>query len=190
MPEMHQVEEKMRTLKLSGMVETLDMRLGQAQKEGLGFTQFLEMLLEDEVQHRVNRRLNSRIIRAHFEEEKSLEGFDFNFNPKLPVQYIRDLATCQFIERQESVILCGPVGVGKTFLAQALGLQACRAGYEVLFNKTSHLLADLGGGRADESWEKRLQHYLKPRLLILDLCGVISNVKWAVLGMLAGQTVV
>ncbi len=70
MTEMHQVEEKMRMLKLSGMVETLDMRLGQSQKEGLGFTQFLEMLLEDEVQHRANRRLSSRIIRAHFEEEK------------------------------------------------------------------------------------------------------------------------
>ena len=83
MPEMHQVEEKMRTLKLSGMVETLDMRLGQAQKEGLGFTQFLEMLLEDEVQHRANKRLATRLIRARFEEEKNLEGFDFNFNPKL-----------------------------------------------------------------------------------------------------------
>ena len=168
MTEMHQVEEKMRMLKLRGMVETLDMRLGQAQKEGLGFTQFLEMLLEDEVQHRANGKLASRIIRAHFEEEKSLEGFDFNFNPKLPIQYIRDLATCQFIERKESVILCGPVGVGKTHLAEALGHQACRAGYEVLFSKTSRLLADLGGGRADESWERRLQHYLKPNLLILD----------------------
>jgi DNA replication protein DnaC len=93
MAELHQLENNMRTLKLSGMVETLDMRLGQAQKEGLGFTQFLEMLLEDEIQHRTNKKLTSRIIRAHFEEEKSLEGFDFNFNPKLPVQYIRDLAT-------------------------------------------------------------------------------------------------
>jgi DNA replication protein DnaC len=168
MAELHQLENNMRTLKLSGMVETLDMRLGQAQKEGLGFTQFLEMLLEDEIQHRTNKKLTSRIIRAHFEEEKSLEGFDFNFNPKLPVQYIRDLATCQFIERKESLILCGPVGVGKTHLAQALGHQACRAGYDVLFSKASRLLADLGGGRADDTWEKRLQHYLKPNLLIVD----------------------
>jgi len=66
------------------MVETLDMRLDQAQKDGVNFTQFLEVLLEDEVQHRTNKRLSTRIIRAHFEEEKSLEGFDFNFNPKLP----------------------------------------------------------------------------------------------------------
>jgi len=168
MTDIHQLENKMRMIKLSGMVETLDMRLSQAQKEGMAFTQFLEILLEDEVQHRANRKLASRIIRAHFEEDKSLEGFDFNFNPKLPTQYIRELATCQFIERKESVILCGPVGVGKTHLSQALGHQACRAGYNVLFIKASRLLADLGGGRADDSWEKRLQYYLKPNLLILD----------------------
>lgn len=168
MSDIHQLETKMRMIKLSGMVETLDMRLAQAQKEGLAFTQFLEILLEDEVQHRANRKLASRIIRAHFEEDKSLEGFDFNFNPKLPTQYIRELATCQFIERKESIILCGPVGVGKTHLAQALGHQACRSGYNVLFMKTNRLLADLGGGRADETWEKRIQHYLKPNLLIVD----------------------
>jgi DNA replication protein DnaC len=150
------------------MVDTLDVRLNQAQKDGIGFREFLELLLEDEVQHRANKRLATRIIRAHFEEEKSLEGFDFSFNPKLPAQYIRNLATCQFIERKESVILCGPVGVGKTHLAQALGHQACRAGYNVLFVKSSRLFSDLGGGRADDTWEKRLQHYLKPNLLILD----------------------
>jgi len=168
MADMHQLENKMRILKLNGMVDTLDMRLNQAQKDGVGFREFLELLLEDEVQHRANKRLATRIMRAHFEEEKSLEGFDFNFNPKLPVQYIHNLATCQFIERKESVILCGPVGVGKTHLAEALGHQACRAGYNVLFVKSSRLLSDLGGGRADDTWEKRLQYYLKPNLLILD----------------------
>jgi len=168
MADIHQLENKMRMLKLSGMVDTLDVRLNQAQKDGIGFREFLELLLEDEVQHRANKRLATRIIRAHFEEEKSLEGFDFNFNPKLPTQYIRNLATCQFIERKESVILCGPVGVGKTHLAEALGHQACRAGYNVLFVKSSRLLSDLGGGRADDTWEKRLAHYLKPNLLILD----------------------
>lgn len=168
MADLHQLENKMRMIKLSGMAETLNMRLDQAQKEGLAFSQFLEMLLEDEAQHRANKRLATRLSRARFEEEKNLEGFDFNFNPKLPATYIRELATCQFIERKESVILCGPVGVGKTHLSQALGHQACRAGYNVLFIKASRLLSDLGGGRADDSWEKRIQYYLKPNLLILD----------------------
>ena len=168
MADIHQLENKMRMLKLNGMVDTLDVRLNQAQKDGIGQREFLELLLEDEVQHRANKRLATRIMRAHFEEEKSLEGFDFNFNPKLPAQYIRNLATCQFIERNESVILCGPVGVGKTHLAEALGHQACRTGYNVLFTKSSRLLSDLGGGRADDTWEKRLTRYLKPNLLILD----------------------
>ncbi|HUU65313.1 MAG TPA: IS21-like element helper ATPase IstB [Dehalococcoidales bacterium] len=168
MADIHQLEDKMRMLKLSGMLGTLDMRLSQAQKDGIGLREFLELLLEDEVQHRANRRLSTRVMRARFEEEKSLEGFDFNFNPKLPARYIRDLATCQFIELKESVILCGPVGVGKTHLAQALGHQACRTGYNVLFIKASRLLSDLGGGRADDTWEKRIARYLKPNLLILD----------------------
>ena len=78
MAELHHLENKMRMIKLGGMVETLNMRLDQAQKEGLAFSQFLEMLLEDEVQHRANKRLATRLSRARFEEEKNLEGFDFN----------------------------------------------------------------------------------------------------------------
>ena len=168
MADIHQLENKMRSLKLNGMLDTLDLRLSQTQKDGLGFIQFLELLLEDEVQLRANKKLASRITKAHFEEEKSLEAFDFNFNPKMPVQYVRDLATCQFIKRKESIIFCGPVGVGKTHLAEALGHQACRVGYSVLFTKASKLLSDLGGGRADDTWEKRLRRYLKPDLLIID----------------------
>ena len=168
MADIHQLENKMRSLKLSGMLDTLDLRLSQAQKDSIGFVQFLEILLEDEVQHRANKRLASRISKAHFEEDKSLEAFDFSFNTRIPTRYIHDLATCRFIERKESIIFCGPVGVGKTHLAQALGHQACRQGYSVLFTKANRLLSDLGGGRADDTWEKRLRRYLKADLLIID----------------------
>lgn len=168
MADIHQLENKMRLLRLNGMLDTLELRLSQAQKDNLGFIQFLELLLEDETQHRANKKLASRIHKACFEEEKSLEGFDFTFNPKMPSQHIHDLATCRFIERKESIIFCGPVGVGKTHLAEALGHQACRVGYSVLFTKASRLLSDLGGGRADDTWEKRLCRYMKPDLLIID----------------------
>jgi len=168
MANIHQLENKMRSLRLNGMLDTLELRLSQAQKDNLGFMQFLEMLLEDEAQHRANKKLASQIHKARFEEEKSLESFDFTFNPKMPSQHIHDLATCRFIERKESIIFCGPVGVGKTHLAQALGHQACRQGYSVLFTKANRLLSDLGGGRADDTWEKRLRRYLKPDLLIID----------------------
>ena len=168
MNDIHQLENKMRSLRLNGMLDTLNLRLSQAQKDNIGFIQFLEFLLEDEVQYRANKRLAIRVTKAHFEEEKSLEQFDFNFNPRIPTQYIRDLATCRFIERKESIIFCGPVGVGKTHLAQALGHQACRLGHTALFIKANRLLSDLGGGRADGTWEKRLHSYLKPNLLIID----------------------
>ena len=168
MADNHQLENKMRALRLNGMLDTLELRLNQAQKDSLGFIQFLELLLEDETQHRANKRLAGRLSKAHFEEEKSMEAFDFNFNPKIHTQYIHDLATCRFIERKESVIFCGPVGVGKTHLAQAVGHYACRLGYTVLFNKANRLLSDLGGGRADDTWEKRIRRYLKPDLLIID----------------------
>jgi DNA replication protein DnaC len=168
MTKVHHLESKLKALKLGGMLDTLELRLDQARKDRLGYVEFLELLLEDEVQRRANRSLAARIAKARFEEAKTLEEFNFSFNPKIPAQQIRDLATCRFVERKESVLICGPVGVGKSHIAQALGHQACRLGYKVFFTKTLRLLADLGGGRADGSWEVRLRRYLQLDLLILD----------------------
>lgn len=168
MTEFHQLQSKLKALKLGGMLETLEGRLAQAQKEHLGFLDFLELLLEDEIQRRAHKRLITRIARARFDEVKTLEEYDFSFNPGTPTPQIRDLATCRFIQEHASILICGPVGVGKTHLAQALGHEACRRGYAVLFTKTVRLLRDLGGGRADGTWEQRFRRYLKPDLLILD----------------------
>jgi DNA replication protein DnaC len=164
----HHLIEKLKGLKLSGMLQSLDMRLSQAQQEHLGYVEFLEILMEDELQRRANKRLTKRVARARFEEIKTLEGFDFGSNPKLPARQIRDLASCEFIERKQWVLFIGPVGVGKTHLLQAIGHQACRLGHSVLYLKTSRLLADLGGGHADGTWESRFRRYLKPDLLLLD----------------------
>lgn len=168
----HQLQHKLKALKLGGMLETLDVRLQQAQSGPLGYLDFLALLLEDEINRRSQKTLALRRGRARFEEPKTLAEFDFRYNPKVPAQTIFDLATCGFIERQESVILYGPVGVGKSHVAQALGHAACERGYDVLYVKVSRLLADLGGGHADGTWEARLRRYLQPDLLIVDDFGL------------------
>ena len=168
MGDTHHLVNKLKALKLGGMQDTLELRLRQAEQEHIGYIEFLEFLLEDEVQRRTNKKLATRVTQAHFEEVKTLESFDFAFNSKIPSQQIRDLATGQFLERNEWALFIGPVGVGKSHLIQALGHQACRLGYQVLYSKTSRLLSDLGGGHADGTWETRLRRYLKPDLLILD----------------------
>ncbi len=163
----HQVK-KLKNLKLGGMLETLEIRLKQCQDEHLGYLEFLEFLLEDELQRRANKKLETRVSQAHFEEIKTLETFNFEFNTKIPSRQIMDLATCQFVERKEWVLLIGPVGVGKSHIIQALGHQACRLGYRVLFTRASKMLTDLGGGHADDTWENRLRRYIKPDLLLID----------------------
>ena len=167
-----QLQPQLKRLKLGGMLQTLELRLDQAHQDKLGHLEFLELMLEDEIQRRANKALARRIGRARFEEERTLADFDFAFNPKIPSAQIRDLATCGFIERKESVLLVGPVGVGKTHLAQAIGHAACRQGRSVLFDKTARVLADLGAGHLDATWERRLRRYLAPDLVIQDDFGL------------------
>jgi DNA replication protein DnaC len=167
-----ELQGKLKALRLGGMLHTLEVRRGQAESQRLGHVEFLALLLDDEIDRRQSKMLAQRLHRARFEEEKTLEEFDFTFNPQIPAEQLRNLATCGFVERRESVLLCGPVGVGKTHAAQALGHAACRAGNSVLFSKTSALLRDLAGGRADGSWEPRLRRYLQTDVLILDDFGM------------------
>ena len=162
------VEDALRSLKLFGMLDTLSARLAQASAGELGHVELLQALCADEASRRDATGLARRIKAAHFESVTSIEEFDFSFNPKIPAAQIRDLATLRFVEAGESVILHGPVGVGKTMIAQALGHAACRRGYTVAFTKTSRLLADLAGGHADRSWPQRLARWSRPSVLIFD----------------------
>lgn len=164
----HQLEEQLRALKLTGMLDTLEVRLHQASAGELGHVELLAALLADEATRRDSTGLERRVRAARFEQTCAIEDFDFSFNPKIPAPQIRDLATLRFVEAGESVILHGPVGVGKTMVAQAIGLAACRRGYSVAFTKTSRLLADLAGGHLDRSFEHRLKHWARPVILILD----------------------
>src|SRR5512146_2705520 len=158
----HQLAATLRALGLSGMLDTLESRLCQAGAGELGHLEFLQALCEDEIARREAAALVRRVRAARFEATVTLEEFDFGFNPKIPTGLIRDLASLRFLEAGESVILHGPVGVGKTMVAQALGHQACRRGHSVAFTKTSRLLADLAGGHADRSWPARLHRWARP----------------------------
>ena len=168
----HQLVPKLKSLRLSGILETLDVRNRQAIEEKLSHVEFLQRLLEDEVERRGAKQLALRLRRASFDTDKTLEGFDFSFNVSINRQQVFDLATCRFVERHEAVLICGPTGVGKSHLAQALGHEACRRGFDVLFTTTTRMLAHLNGGRADGTYERRLAGYIRPDLLILDDFGL------------------
>ena len=162
------LEKALRTLKLSGMLETIEARLAQARAGELGHIDFLQVLCEDEISRRQATSITRRLHKARFEEQATLEGFDFAASPKLPAAQIRDLAALRWLHAAESVILYGPVGVGKSHVAQALGHLAIRHGADVRFLKTSRALAHLAGGHADGTWPKRLGELARPAVLILD----------------------
>lgn len=162
------LEDSLRALKLSGMLTTLDARLAQARAGELGHLEFLQVLCADELTRRETMAMARRLRRARFDTQVTLEEFDFHASPKLPAAQIRDLAALRWLHAGESVILYGPVGVGKSHVAQALGHLAIRYGADVRFAKTSRVLAELAGGHADHTWPRRLGELARPALLILD----------------------
>ena len=169
-----QLIPRLKSLRLSGILETLEVRNQQAIDDKLSYVEFLERLLEDEVERRAQKQLQMRLRRASFSTDKTLEKFAWSFNPSIDRQQVLDLATCRWIDRKEVVLVVGPSGVGKSHIAQALGHEACRRGRNVLFTSVSKMLAHINGGRADGTAERRLAGYLRPELLILDDFGLKS----------------
>jgi len=170
----HHIAQQLKTLRLGGFLESLDLRLTQAREEEFDHLTFLQVMVQDEIERREAKKLAQRLSRASFEQQKTLEGFDFSFNPTVKRSLVSNLATCIFIEKKEHVLIYGPAGVGKTHLAQALGHEACRRGYEVLFVKSVKMLRSLHAARADYSWEKRIKRFLRPDLLIIDDFGLTA----------------
>ena len=168
----HQLIPPLKRLRLSGILETLEGRNQQAIDGQWTYIEFLSRLLQDEVERRAQKQLALRIHRAAINTTKTLEGFDFNFNPSVNRQQVLDLGTCTYIRQKRNVLICGPTGVGKTHLAQALAHEACRHGYSVLFVNTYRMLQHINGGRADGTLERRFQTYLRPDLLVLDDFGL------------------
>jgi DNA replication protein DnaC len=168
----HQMVPFLKRLRLSGILQTLDVRNQQAIDEQWTYIEFLARLLEDEVENRAQKQLALRIRRASINTTKTLEGFDFAFNPRINRQQVLDLATCTYISQKRNVLICGPTGVGKTHLVQALAHEACRRGFTALFINTYKMLRQIKGGRADGTLERRFQAFLKPDLLMLDDFGL------------------
>ena len=131
---------KLKALRLSGILDTLDVRTQEAVGEQWTYGDFLERLLEDEVERRAQKQLALRVRRAALNTGKSLETFDFGFNINLNRQQLYDLAAGHFIHEKRNVLLCGPTGVGKSHLAQALAHEACRRGFDVVFSDAHKML--------------------------------------------------
>jgi len=162
----------LKKLRLSGVLDTLSLRLQQVESDNLGAADFLYRLLHDEVERREAKQLSLRLSRAAFEHGKSLEDFDFTFNPKVPKARLIELATGSFIDRFENVLLLGPCGVGKSHIAQALGHRAVRRGHTVFFTTAAQMFAQLRAGRGDQSYDRRMLRYTGPELLIVDDVGL------------------
>ncbi|HEU5423361.1 MAG TPA: IS21-like element helper ATPase IstB [Nitrolancea sp.] len=168
----HQLSPKLKQLRLSGVLATLEARHRQALDGQWSYVEFLERLLEDEVERRAQKQLALRIRRGSLNTTKTLEGYDFSFNPAASRPQVLHLAAGDYIRRRRNLLICGPTGVGKSHLAQALAHEAARQGHEVLFVTTDKMLHHLHGGRADGTWERRLAQYLRPDLLVLDDFGL------------------
>jgi DNA replication protein DnaC len=168
----HQLSPKLKQPRLSGVLATLDARHRQALDGQWSYVEFLERLLEDEVERRAQKQLALRLRRGNLNATKTLEGDDFSFNPAINRQRVLHLAAGDSIRRRRNLLICGPTGVGKSHLAQALAHEAARQGCEVLFANTHKLLQHLNGGRADGTWERRLAQYVRPDLLVLDDFGL------------------
>lgn len=162
----------LKQLRLSGALESLDVRLHEAAGNNLNHAEFLELLVQDELAVRSDRQVRRRVKAAQFREVKTLENFDWSFNPSIKRNQIFELATCKFVRECRDVLLIGPPGVGKSFLVQAIGYQAIKCGYAVLYRSIFDLVRDFLQDEALGGDEKVLARYLKPDLLLIDDMGM------------------
>lgn len=166
------LESTLRQLRLSGLAQSLDVRLQEAAGHQLSHAEFLELILQDELLVRGERLIERRVKSAQFRELKPLDQFDFAFNPSIKKKQVFDLATCRFVRESRDVLLLGPPGTGKSFLVQALGFQAIKQGFVVLYRSIFDVVRDFLHEEAVGEDAKVLNRYLKPDLLIIDDMGM------------------
>jgi DNA replication protein DnaC len=166
------LKQSAQTLRLSGLLSSLDLRLQEAEANRLPYAQFLELVLQDELNVREQRTIARRHKSADFRETRSLENFDFSFNPGVNRALIYELAACHFIRQCRDVLFIGPPGVGKSHLAQAIGGAAIRAGFVVIYRSVFDLVRELLSQETQAGESRLLHKYLKPDLLIIDDMGL------------------
>lgn len=178
-PEYAQMVQDLRALRLGRLAEVLDGHLQRAAATNMGYSDFLHGLIRDALKQKGETSSQRRIHLARFPFVRTLEQFDFGFQPGVPRAVVEELATLRFIDRKENCVFLGPPGVGKTHLAVALGVRACQAGHHVLFTTMTDLVASLHASRADHSFAARIRALTRPALLIVDDVGFVPLDKQA-----------
>lgn len=168
----HNLIQSARALRLSGLLTTVEMRLQEALSHQLTHEQFLELILQDELNVRAARLIERRKKSAAFRELKPLEDFDWEFNAAIKRAQIYDLATGNFIRQNRDLLLLGPPGVGKSCLAQAIGYGAIKAGFVVFYCSVFDLVRDLQADHSSAEAQRTLNRFLKPDLLAIDDFGM------------------
>jgi len=162
----------LRKLRLSGLAASLELRLQEARSNRLDPQEFLELLLQDELNTRQQRQIERRTKAAGFREKRTLDSFDFSFNSSINRREIHELATGRFLDRAEDILLIGPPGVGKSHLAQAIGHELIKGGKVVLYRSIFDILKDLREDSLEQKHERTMKRYLKCDLLIIDDMGI------------------
>jgi len=163
-----QLKMQLKELRLFSVIENLEVRIKQAIEDKETYLDFLSGLIQDEIDRRKFEKRERRLKQACFGRLKYLKEFDFSFNPKISSRQIKSFLTCEFLNKHENIIICGPTGVGKTHISKGIGIEACYKGYKVMFTRVFKMLEEIHSGKADSTVGRKMRKYIKPDLLILD----------------------